>query len=141
MESDLVDEFEEGIVLNDSAYNRRLEAKAASFSINGKRYEVSSLPGNTTLNQFIRGHAHLLGTKYMCQEGGCGACVVAVTAYDVISKKPKVFAVNSCLVPVYKCHGWSIKTVEGVGNARAGYHEIQARLASNYGTQCGYCSQ
>lgn len=45
----------------------------------------------TTLNDYLRLKLHLKGTKRMCYEGGCGACVVAVT-------KPgdnKVMAVNS----------------------------------------------
>ena len=30
-----------------------------------------------------------------CQEGGCGACVVALTKQDLSTKKDKIIAVNS----------------------------------------------
>jgi xanthine dehydrogenase/oxidase len=41
---------------------------------------------------------------------------------------------------VFACHGWSIKTIEGIGDKRKGYHVVQSKLAKLNGTQCGYCS-
>ncbi|KAK2583672.1 hypothetical protein KPH14_009602 [Odynerus spinipes] len=105
------------------------------FTINGVPYRVSEdIPSNTSLNIFIRDHAKLRGTKAMCHEGGCGACIVAAEI------KGQTMAVNSCLVPVLICNGWSIKTIEGIGNKVDGYHPMQATLAEMNGSQCGYCS-
>ncbi|KAJ8952857.1 hypothetical protein NQ314_007463 [Rhamnusium bicolor] len=81
---------------------------------------------------------HLTGTKRMCLEGGCGTCIVAVE--ETINNKKNVFAVNSCLVSVFSCHGWKIHTVEGIGGPTTTYHTIQKLLADNNGTQCGFCS-
>ncbi|XP_067011294.2 xanthine dehydrogenase/oxidase [Anabrus simplex] len=117
-----------------------MEAEAV-FTINDKLYRVDSkIPPDTSLNTYIRNYANLRGTKFMCQEGGCGACVVAVTFNHPASKELQTMAVNSCLVPVFSCHGWAITTIEGVGNKKNGYHKIQSRLAQFNGTQCGYCS-
>ncbi|XP_064292368.1 uncharacterized protein LOC128674487 [Plodia interpunctella] len=111
------------------------------FKINGKPYAVGGKYGpDVSLNEYIRSVADLRGTKVMCQEGGCGACVVAVRASLPPSNEMKIFSVNSCLVSVLSCHGWEIITAEGIGNRTIGYHEIQTRLANFNGTQCGYCT-
>ncbi|KAJ0176238.1 hypothetical protein K1T71_008412 [Dendrolimus kikuchii] len=95
---------------------------------------------DVSLNEYIRNVADLRGTKAMCHEGGCGACIVAVKAALPPSKEMKTFSVNSCLVSVLSCHKWEVTTVEGIGNRILGYHDIQTRLAKFNGTQCGYCT-
>ncbi|KAL9703064.1 hypothetical protein quinque_006582 [Culex quinquefasciatus] len=113
-----------------------------TFTINKKTFEVNSstIPVDTSLNTFIRQHAHLTGTKFMCLEGGCGACVVNVSGPHPVTKKRTTLAVNSCLLSVLACHGLDILTVEGLGNKADGYHPAQLRLAHFNGTQCGYCT-
>lgn len=58
------------------------------------------IPTGTSLNVYIRDYAKLRGTKAMCHEGGCGACIVAAEI------KGKTMAVNSCLVPILNCDGY-----------------------------------
>lgn len=55
------------------------------------------VPADTSLNVYIRDYAKLRGTKAMCHEGGCGACIVAAEI------KGQTMAVNSCLVPILIC--------------------------------------
>lgn len=100
----------------------------------------SDVPPETSLNEYIRNYANLKGTKFMCLEGGCGACIVAIKRPNLITGKQEIFAVNSCLVPIFSCYGWSVITVEGIGNKRSGYHKVQSALAGFSGTQCGFCS-
>lgn len=98
------------------------------------------LPYETTLNTFIRTHAKLTGTKFMCLEGGCGVCIVNITGFHPITHELQSFAVNSCLWLVYACHGYHVTTIEGIGNRLDGYHPIQNVLYQFNGTQCGFCS-
>ncbi|KAL3274970.1 hypothetical protein HHI36_019745 [Cryptolaemus montrouzieri] len=108
------------------------------FAIQGQEHivNVADVDPNTTLNEYLRHHMSLMGTKRMCYEGGCGACVVAVTK----TGEQKPMAINSCLVSILTCHGWKIDTIEGIGNPVTKYHPIQQTLANFNGTQCGFCS-
>ena len=48
-----------------------------------------------TLAEYLREHTGLKGTKVMCREGGCGACVVTATYYDLTLNKEVTHAINS----------------------------------------------
>ncbi|XP_017462857.1 PREDICTED: probable aldehyde oxidase 4, partial [Rhagoletis zephyria] len=112
------------------------------FVINGTPYNVdlASLPADITLNTFIREHAQLTATKYMCLEGGCGVCVCVVRGKHPATGETRTWAVNSCLTLLNTCADWQITTSEGIGSRRFGYHPIQKRLAKLNGSQCGFCS-
>jgi xanthine dehydrogenase iron-sulfur cluster and FAD-binding subunit A len=60
--------------------------------VNIRRVDVDK-----TLNSFLRSVLHLTGTKRMCLEGGCGACIVAVERKSNVLKKATVQAVNSVI--------------------------------------------
>lgn len=115
---------------------------SVSLTINKKSYKVDlkDLPADITLNTFIREYAGLSGTKFMCLEGGCGACICVLKGRHPSSKEYHTWATNSCLTLLNTCNGLDIITIEGIGNKRDGYHPIQKRLANLNGSQCGYCS-
>ncbi|CAB3363857.1 Hypothetical predicted protein [Cloeon dipterum] len=106
------------------------------FSINGNQCKVSQHDLDRNLTDFIRDVALLTGTKVVCGEGGCGACIVTVKT----SPSATPMAVNSCLVSVTSCHGWEVTTIEGLGNTSEGLGKIQAAIAAANATQCGFCT-
>ncbi|XP_045536781.1 indole-3-acetaldehyde oxidase [Papilio machaon] len=111
------------------------------FTVNGVKCSVNeTIPRETSLNAYLRYYLSLPGTKAMCHQGGCGACIVAVRAERPTTGTLETFSVNSCLVLVFSCHGWEITTIEGIGNRLCGYSEGQKRIAAFNGTQCGYCT-
>lgn len=80
----------------------------------------------------------LSGTKLVCGEGGCGACTVLLSRFDVASNAVVNLSVNACLFPLGGVDGAHIITVEGIGNPKIGLHPIQLRLAELNGSQCGF---
>ncbi|OQV18654.1 Xanthine dehydrogenase [Hypsibius exemplaris] len=113
---------------------------AISVVINGTQYQVPRSFSAVTLNEYLRNHLHLTGTKILCGEGGCGVCMVHAV-YPDPSGSGKTFRrnLNSCLCPILACDGYEITTVEGLGDQKHP-HPIQQRLTDHYGTQCGYCT-
>lgn len=59
---------------------------------------MDEITPETTLNVYLRKTVHLTGTKSMCLEGGCGACVVCVSFEDPWTHKSILIAVNSVSV-------------------------------------------
>lgn len=86
---------------------------------------------DVSLNDYIRERLNLRGTKYMCKEGGCGACIVAVIDADIAGRRafavnsvsPRHFSVTIDLQPSL-AHG-ALVAVLGVG-------DIMPRLANHH---------
>lgn len=49
-----------------------------SFQLNGEAVLLRDVSPLLSLNDWLRSQSDLAGTKRMCDEGGCGCCVVAV---------------------------------------------------------------
>lgn len=111
-----------------------------TFYINGHQFHLTKdIDIRLTLLTFLRKNG-LTGTKLGCAEGGCGACTVMLSTYDLSNKTIRHFSANACLLPLCSLDGHHVTTVEGIGGTKKGLHPIQARLASFHGSQCGFCT-
>ncbi|XP_019052094.1 PREDICTED: indole-3-acetaldehyde oxidase-like isoform X2 [Nelumbo nucifera] len=110
------------------------------FSVNGERFELSSIDPSTTLLEFLRCRTRYKSVKLGCGEGGCGACVVLLSKYDPVLDQVVDFTVSSCLTLLCSLHGCSITTSEGLGNSKDGFHTIHQRFAGFHASQCGFCT-
>jgi carbon-monoxide dehydrogenase small subunit len=99
-----------------------------SLTVNGETRTLALEP-NVTLQEVLREHLGLTGTKNSCDTGECGACTVLLDG----------MAVNSCLVLAVAASGREITTIEGL--AREGdLHPLQQSFHDLGAVQCGYCT-
>jgi aerobic-type carbon monoxide dehydrogenase small subunit (CoxS/CutS family) len=80
------------------------------------------------LLSYLRYDLGLIGTKYGCGEGLCGACTVLVDDQPL----------KSCLSTVGAVAGGSITTIEGVARDST-LHRVQQAFIDESAMQCGYC--
>ena len=94
------------------------------------RYSHSSSqhPDNTPLLWALRDTLGLVGTKYGCGQGTCGACTVMLDGR----------AVYACILYAKQAEGRSVRTIESVGTFdKPG--DFQKALIDGGAVQCGYC--
>jgi nicotinate dehydrogenase subunit A len=98
-----------------------------NVTVNGATREVVAKP-DTPLLYVLRNDFGLVGSRYGCGSGQCGAC------YVLIDGRPMA----SCDLPVSFAAGKQITTVEGLG-ADGQLHAVQRALIAEQAAQCGYC--
>jgi nicotinate dehydrogenase subunit A len=98
-----------------------------NVTVNGATREVVAEP-DTALLYVLRNDFGLVGSRYGCGSGQCGAC------YVLIDGRPMA----SCDLPVSFAVGKQITTVEGLGT-NGELHAVQRALIAEQAAQCGYC--
>ena len=76
---------------------------------------------------YLRDELGLMGTRFGCGVGLCGACTVIEGGK----------AIRSCVTPMSTAAGSDITTIEGLG--RRGLHPVQRAWIRLNVPQCGYC--
>lgn len=98
-----------------------------SLTVNGNDHQVQ-LEGNETLLDILRALGYK-SVKFGCGEGFCGACTVIIDGN----------AVNSCLIPAVSANGFSIITVESLGDVQK-LSVLQQAFIDAGAVQCGFCT-
>ena len=98
----------------------------AVLVVNGQTTTIDVEP-EMPLLWVLRDELGLVGTKFGCGAGLCGACTVMIDGE----------AMRSCQTPVSYAAGKSLLTIEGLG-AKA-LHAVQKAWIEADAPQCGYC--
>ena len=99
-----------------------------NLTINGQERPVPAEWQQESLLVVLRESMGLVGAKFGCGVGLCGACTVLVDGQPT----------RSCALPVSAAAGRTVVTVEGLSDGRE-LHPVQAAWLNESVPQCGYC--
>ena len=97
-----------------------------TLTVNGGTRSVDVAP-DTPLLWVLRDHLDLVGTKYGCGIGQCGACTIHLNGTPA----------RACLTPVSAVGTMAVTTIEGLDPH--GQHPLQQAWTELDVPQCGYC--
>jgi isoquinoline 1-oxidoreductase alpha subunit len=97
-----------------------------NLKVNGKKSTVTA-DDDTPLLWVLRDELNLVGTKFGCGIGQCGACTVHIDGV----------AMRSCSVPASRMEGSEITTIEGLADEKL--TPVQDAWKELDVPQCGYC--
>jgi nicotinate dehydrogenase subunit A len=95
-----------------------------AFVLNGRAADLDVDP-DTPLLYVLRNELGLMGARFGCGLGLCGACFVHVDGVSV----------PSCDTPMWSLAGKSVVTIEGLTP-----HRVQQAFLDEQAAQCGYCA-
>src|SRR3954464_6560391 len=98
-----------------------------NLTVNGSTRAVDAKP-DTPLLYVLRNDLGLVGSRFGCGSGLCGAC------YVLIDGRPMA----SCDLPASFAVGKQITTVAGLGR-NGDLHPVQKALIAEQAAQCAYC--
>ncbi len=101
--------------------------KTIAFQLNGRPASVE-VDATALLLDVLRGDLRLMGARFGCGAGQCGACAVLVDGASVAA----------CATEMGNLAGKSVVTVEGLGTPDEP-HPLQAAFLELQAGQCGYC--
>ena len=100
-----------------------------NLTINGQPHVIGDIDPTTPLLWVLRDELGLVGTKYGCGGGYCGACTVHVDGTPA----------RSCTLRAATLEGKSITTIEGLTGPDGALHPLQRAWIEHDVPQCGYC--
>lgn len=100
---------------------------STALRVNGSPVTVGADP-ETPLLTVLRDELGLLGSRFGCGQGSCGACFVRV-GHAVLP---------SCSTPLWQAADTDVVTVEGLSPDGVP-HPVQQALLDRQAAQCGFC--
>jgi len=99
-----------------------------AFTLNNEIQTIPSDRMDEPLLFVLREHFGLVGAKFGCGVGACGACTVIVDG----------IATRSCVTTARDVEGATVRTVEGLAQD-GDLHPVQEAWLDVSVPQCGYC--
>ena len=99
------------------------------IEINGESVEIPEAWQEAPLLWLLRDGLGLVGTRFGCGVGACGACTVHVDGTPT----------RSCVTPVTALEGRRVTTIEGLAEPDGTLHPVQQAWVDESVPQCGYC--
>jgi isoquinoline 1-oxidoreductase alpha subunit len=99
-----------------------------NLAVNGQTHTLEVAEGEPLL-WVLRDKLGLVGSKFGCGAGLCGACTVHVDGQ----------ARRSCITPAEVVAGSEITTIEGLAGSDGTLHALQQAWVDHDVAQCGYC--
>jgi aerobic-type carbon monoxide dehydrogenase small subunit (CoxS/CutS family) len=105
-----------------------------AITINGRALPPTEVRDDLTMNDFLREHLGMTGTKFGCGAAQCLSCAVIIDNPDGTS-----YTSPTCVVSATSFDGKAIRTVEG--HAKNGeLTALQKAFIDHFAFQCGYCT-
>jgi nicotinate dehydrogenase subunit A len=98
-----------------------------TLTVNGRGVTVTAGP-DTPLLTVLREELGLLGSRFGCGMGACGACSVKLDGT----------VVPACDTPLWQAEGRAVTTVEGL-TVDGRPHPVQQAVLDHQAAQCGFC--
>lgn len=102
----------------------------ATYTLNINQHMVTvDVDPDTPMLWVLRDALDMVGTKFGCGAGACGACTVHMNGS----------AIRSCQLPVSAVEDAAITTIEGLAYNAGKIHPVQEAWLEHDVAQCGYC--
>lgn len=99
-----------------------------TLNVNGQSKTVDVAP-DTPMLWVLRDSLELVGTKYGCGVGQCGACTIHLNGVPA----------RACMTPVSTVGRMRVTTIEGLAADATKLHPVQQAWCDLDVAQCGYC--
>lgn len=99
-----------------------------TITVNGQRRSITT-DGGRSLLEVLREDLQLIGTRYGCGEGACGACSVLVDGKRNFS----------CSISLADVANKQITTIEGIAEGDQ-LHPLQQAFIDEGAFQCAFCT-
>ena len=99
-----------------------------AFNLNGQNHDIPADWADEPLLFLLREQLGLMGAKFGCGVGICGACTIIIDGVPA----------RACITRAGDVDGLSVRTIEGLAKGDT-LHPLQQAWLDHAVPQCGYC--